>query len=121
MGGTSKRTFLRLPSAFKYYMPSLLASGASIATVLLVLSSVYGLATAPKAWKKTVVAFLISLGFRVLLYDDSILVRDSPFAVIILYVDDLMILAFIGLGELLSAIRARFKTTEPRFSHFGVR
>ena len=115
LGGTSKRTFLRLPSAFKYYMPSLVASGASVATVLLVLSSVYGLATAPKAWKKTLVAFLISLGFRVLIYDDSILVRDSPFAVIILYVDDLMVLAFIGLGELLSAIRARFKTTEPRY------
>lgn len=75
---------------------------------------IYGLATAPKDWKRTIITFLSTLGFKTSVYDDAVLVRHKPsFAVIITYVDDLLLLG--DLAILVEQILTRFKCTPPRY------
>ena len=110
---SEKRTFLRLPSVFtKYYSP-----GVDFKMFLEVLKSVYGLSDAPKNWKITLVKYFGELGFKPCAYDDCILLRTNPFGVVVVYVDDLLLFCFGRnlLDALIGNIRARFKTTEPKF------
>lgn len=56
-----------------------------------VVGSLYGLKSAPKAWKKTLTNHLTSSGFSICPLDDSILLNDKGIK-ILLYVDDLVVL-----------------------------
>lgn len=78
-----------------------------------VLKSVYGLKSAPSAWKKTLTRWLLEIGFKTLVYDDCVLVRDDGIAVM-LYVDDLVVTAPREIGDkFMSDLMKRFDCTEP--------
>jgi len=115
---TNQRTFLRAPSAFHLYDPmAKLVGEPADAGLLEVLKSIYGLATAPSAWKRTLTAYLRSIGFLPLNYDDCVLRRSHDGALVVLYVDDLMMFAPTRpeLQALLDAVCGRFECTAPRF------
>jgi hypothetical protein len=78
-----------------------------------VLKSIYGLKTAPRAWKQTLCRWLKEMGGRPAAYDDSVWVLPAFGMNILLYVDDLIVC-----GErskclkFLEALRKRFKCVQ---------
>lgn len=89
-------------------------AGADKKVLWRVLKSIYGLRSAPSAWKKTLTGWLKEKKFRLSFYDDSILYREDGLKVL-LYVDDLVVL-----GErqaclkFLDELRGRFQCTDPK-------
>eukprot|EP00399_MALV-I-05_sp_L67-4_P000175 gene175-96_t len=77
-----------------------------------VLKSIYGLKTAPRAWKATLCRWLKEFGCRPARYDDSVWVHEPSNVVVLLYVDDLVVC---GPEEsclkLLTCLRERFVCT----------
>eukprot|EP00399_MALV-I-05_sp_L67-4_P000184 gene185-67_t len=55
-----------------------------------VLKSIYGLRTAPRAWKQTLCRWLRSYGCRPARYDDSVWVHEPSGVNVLIYVDDLV-------------------------------
>ena len=130
---SGKKTFARLPSQWKnILMPPLLREkGITEANwnkwVFEIVGWLYGERGAPKAWRATLLKFLLSLKdlktgafhFRVSTYDADILFTTTPqgVVIVILFVDDLWIFAQVPADaiRLLKLIRDRFKCTEPEW------
>lgn len=78
-----------------------------------VISSIYGLRSAPKAWQRTLATALRSWGFTVHPLDDSVWV-DGQGNAILVYVDDLVVIADPTIATAtIGKIRNRFKATDP--------
>lgn len=85
-------------------------------TVLKVLKSLYGLRTAPKAWKETLERFLHGLGYENSLLDDTILINRKNGTRIFLYVDDLLMCGDEQvLKDFLTKLTDRFDCTAPNW------
>lgn len=50
--------------------------------------SLYGLKQSPRMWNEKFMSFIVSLGFKVSDYDQSVFIKFSPIVFIIVYVDD---------------------------------
>ena len=125
------RTFCRLPSGWKGPLlpPALKEQGVTSENfakyVLLIVGWLYGERGAPRAWRQTLISFLLSLDlegsvkFVQSTYDGDIIFSCSPLLmmVIVLFVDDIWVFSSDGAlaRRLLALIRQRFRCTEPEF------
>jgi len=77
-----------------------------------VIKSIYGLKTAPKAWKHTLCSWLRSQSLRPGVYDDSVWVCEATGVVVLIDVDDLVVTGSdVECVKLLTALRGCFECT----------
>eukprot|EP00399_MALV-I-05_sp_L67-4_P000114 gene114-25_t len=102
-GSGTMRTFLRPPKEAK--KPA--------GWAYQVLKSIYGLRTAPRAWKQTLCRWLRSYGCRPARYDDSVWVHEPTGINVLIYVDDLVVCGDDAeCRMLLTSLREKFTCTE---------
>lgn len=100
------RTFLRPPRELET------ALNLKPKTLWRVLRSIYGLRSAPSAWKRTLCAYLTEKGFRSSLLDDAVWICESTGCVALLYVDDLLVLGEDEIArKFLTELQEKFKCT----------
>ena len=122
-----KRTFVKLPSQWKgILMPPLLRQKGVTESnyskwVLEVCGWLYGERGAPRAWRQTLIQFLLTLGLGLTCstYDPDILYATDPLSClfVIVFVDDVWIFSQKSsvAHELIKLLRQRFKCTEPEW------
>lgn len=112
---TAGTTFIRVPKDMKHvghiggvpYHDKML---------LRVVKSLYGLKTAPAAWKRTLERYLGEIGFVQSLLDDTVWVDRKRNLRVLLYVDDLIMLGDRpALEALIKGVSERFDCTQAKF------
>ena len=124
--GTGSKLFLKLPSQWKGQLaPDIItrmSESMRASTLLAVLSSIYGQATAPLAWAKTLGEFLINkLGFKQSKYDENVYYKRDPksgyYIYICIYVDDVWIFSLDSAAASSTAVSITERFTSTAISY----